>query len=294
MNSLDQVKHLPLMTLTSKTGKHSSKALYRLWILAHAINQAQGVLMSMHRTTLKPVATATHITLSCTARKWHPSALAAIGVLVLIGATPAWAAEHTYDLKTTAVGSWSQTAVISNGVQQYTEFWSLVDVTTGANTVPGFLLAPGDVVSGSIALDHAWTPANLAAPAVHDWFTFQLGGFAGTAYPTANQVSIDYYLGNTLVASSTPNLGGFGNRITAFPESTLPIPVASFDRISFHISVDQVYDNVAGWGQPSAVSGDTGQLMLFSFAPVPEPAIWAQLLAGLMALSSLARRRLPA
>jgi hypothetical protein len=202
----------------------------------------------------------------------------------LFAALPAWAAVHTYDLKTTTDGAWSQTALIDPTLIQHVDVWNLVDATTGAAMGPGFSMAPGDVIFGSVRLDHAWTPSNLASPDKPDWFNVQLGGFAGTAYPVDDQLSIDYYLGGQLVANSTTALGGFGNRVTASPDFSKPIPVLTFDRFTFQIQVGQVFDNQSGWGKPSEVSGDLGSLMVFTFAPVPEPAAWALALGGLAAL----------
>lgn len=217
--------------------------------------------------------------------------LAAASCGALFATLPAWAAVHSYDLKTTTDGAWSQTALIDPTLIQHVDVWNLVDATTGAAMGPGFSMAPGDVILGSVRLDHAWTPGNLAGPDKPDWFTVQLGSFPGTAYPASNQLSIDYYLAGQLVATSTSALGGFGNRITAFPDYTKPIPVLTFDRFTFQIQIGEVFGNQGGFGKPLDVTGDLGSLMVFTFAPVPEPAAWALALVGLSALGLFSRTK---
>jgi hypothetical protein len=209
--------------------------------------------------------------------------------LLFAACAGAHAAEHVYDLKTTTAGYWTQTANIGGGLTQYFQNWNLVDVATGSDTGAGYLLAPGDVIRGSIQFDHVWTPPNLAAPGMPDWFTFQLGDFAGTAYPVNDQVAIDYYLGGVLVALSNPALGGFGNRVGAAPDYNAVVPAAAFDSISFRIDVADVYDNAqASFGVPTQVDGFNGQLMVFEFAPqaVPEPGSWSLVLVALGALGA--------
>ena len=217
-----------------------------------------------------------------------PAAMAAL--LGCAASLPATAADYVFQL----AGTWSSATMSDSGGSFYAGM-PLVETDSADGRMPGLQLLPGDRLTATVTLDHAWSLPQSGL-ATSPYVSLSMQPFAprddGAVYLVRMQETLTFWRDGAVVP--TPGFsvfgGGGGDTLSLAGSGTADSPAFSFDKVTLTGTVQRIVDLQSHTYPSVELLAGAGHLEIdANVAAVPEPATWALWLGGL-GLCALRRR----